>query len=183
MNWKIRTDGFLDRAKDWFKDGIMNEKLCEGNPIITKQSGMLSEPKGGCNVDQRSFKAYLARFMGLTVKMAPYTADTILPLLETSAVAAAKSCSNGPDSKKCGMKWTTGGVWDELFGLGEQMAALETIQVCSIPAHLSLTSTINKKYRLFSSTLLRVPRTIPPEPARAIPPPATRTGPKPLAKS
>ena len=145
MNWKIRTDGFLERAKDWFKDGILTEKLCEGIEVTAKQSGMLQEPTGGCNVDQRSFKAYMSRFLGLTVKMAPHTADIILPLLETSAVAAAKSCSNGLDGKKCGMKWTTGGVWDGLFGLGEQMSALETIQVCRTPAHFSLTNTINKK--------------------------------------
>lgn len=80
-----------------------------------------------CNIDQRSFKAYLARFMALTVKMAPYTANLIMPKLRTSAVAAARQCSNGLDGNTCGMKWYQP-EWDGLFGVGEQISALEVIQ-------------------------------------------------------
>lgn len=80
-----------------------------------------------CNVDQRSFKAYFARFLALTVKMAPWTAGQIMPRLRTSAVAAAAACSYGADANTCGMKWYSPG-WDGLWGVGEQVSALEVVQ-------------------------------------------------------
>lgn len=86
------------------------------------------EPNGKCDVDQRSFKAYLARWMAATTKIAPWTHDLIMPKLKASAQAAAKQCSGGTDGKTCGLKWTTGGVWDGSYGVGEQMSALEVIQ-------------------------------------------------------
>lgn len=80
-----------------------------------------------CNIDQRSFKAYFARFLALTVKMAPWTAAHIMPRLRTSAVAAAAACSYGEDANTCGMKWYAPG-WDGLWGVGEQISALEVVQ-------------------------------------------------------
>lgn len=80
-----------------------------------------------CNIDQRSFKAYFARFLALTVKMAPWTASRIMPKLRTSAVAAAAACSYGEDKNTCGMKWYAP-QWDGLYGVGEQISALEVIQ-------------------------------------------------------
>ena len=85
------------------------------------------EPRGNCNIDQRSFKAYLARWMAATTKVAPWTHDQIIPLLQSSASAAATSCSGGDDGTTCGMRWTTGN-WDGSTGVGEQMCALEVIQ-------------------------------------------------------
>lgn len=86
------------------------------------------EPNGKCDVDQKSFKAYLSRWMSATAKVAPFTADDIKTKLSTSAQAAAKQCSGGSDGVTCGMKWTTNGVWDGSYGVGEQMSALEVIQ-------------------------------------------------------
>jgi mannan endo-1,6-alpha-mannosidase len=94
---------------------IMFEVACENN--------------GKCDVDQRSFKAYLARFMGWTLTVAPFTEPLILPKLKASAVAAAKQCVAGADQVACGMKWTQNGVNDGSLGVGEQMAALEIMQV------------------------------------------------------
>lgn len=65
--------------------------------------------------------------MAATTKVAPWTADQILPLLASSAQAAAQSCSGGNDGKTCGTKWTQTG-WDGTFGVGQQMSALEVIQ-------------------------------------------------------
>lgn len=90
----------------------MSEVACEGN--------------GKCNVDQRSFKAYLARWMALTMKIAPYTREKLLPRLQASAKAAALQC-NGPDNA-CGLRWIKGAAYDGSTGVGEQMAALEVIQ-------------------------------------------------------
>ena len=84
------------------------------------------ETSNTCDVDQQSFKAYLARDMAATVIRAPYTRDTLVPLLQSSAAAAAKSCSGGNDGNTCGLKWTAG-VWDGIYGIGEQMSALEVM--------------------------------------------------------
>ena len=83
--------------------------------------------RDSCNVDQRSFKAYLSRWMAATTKVAPWTADTIMPLLATSATAAAQQCSGGSDGVTCGLRWTRNVTWDGNYGVGEQMAALEVI--------------------------------------------------------
>ena len=89
-------------------------------------SEIACETSNTCDTDQQSFKAYLARDMAATIIRAPYTRGAILPLLQSSAAAAAKSCSGGDDGNTCGLKWTTGG-WDGIYGIGEQMSALEVM--------------------------------------------------------
>jgi mannan endo-1,6-alpha-mannosidase len=112
--WRTRVEGLLERSKVFFTEQrIMFEAVCERN--------------GKCDVDQRSFKAYLARWMAATTKVAPWTYDAVLPYLRSSATAAAQSCSGGNDGVTCGHKWWIDG-WDGMFGVGEQMSALEVIQ-------------------------------------------------------
>lgn len=86
------------------------------------------EKNGKCNIDQRSFKAYLARWMAATTKLAPYTYDKIMPKIQASARAAAAQCNAGQDGNQCGLQWTNNGQNDGSFGVGEQMSALEVIQ-------------------------------------------------------
>ncbi|CAO2655888.1 Nn.00g046910.m01.CDS01 [Neocucurbitaria sp. VM-36] len=120
--WKDRTSGFLKHAELLFfrpfenSTDIMYEWACE-----TGESGR------HCNLDQQSFKAYLARFMAKTAIMAPFTKDTITKYLKASAVGAAKSCSGGADGATCGSKWYTG-KWDGTSGVGQQLSALEVTQ-------------------------------------------------------
>jgi len=113
--WEARTQGLLDGAQKFFTQdsNIMQEVACE--------------PTGRCNVDQRSFKAYLGRWMAATTKVAPWTHDQVMPLLQASAEAAATACSGGDTGTACGMRWTTG-EFDGDLGVGEQMSALEVIQ-------------------------------------------------------
>lgn len=116
--WKERTLGLLNASDVFFSPfsnvtGIMFEAACE--------------PYNKCNNDQYSFKAYLARWLAKTMILAPFTAKTIRPLLETSARAAAKSCSGGTDGVTCGTKWWVGG-YDGNTGVGQQLSALEVIQ-------------------------------------------------------
>lgn len=87
---------------------------------------------GTCNNDQQSFKAYFGRWLAATMKLAPFTEATILPLLTTTAIAAAKTCTAGTRGNSCGLKWTTG-EHDGITGVGEQMSALEAIQSLLIP--------------------------------------------------
>lgn len=86
------------------------------------------ENNGKCDVDQRSFKAYLARWMGYTAIVAPFTRAKIDPLLKASAEAAAKQCNGGADQVSCGLRWVDNGKNDGSFGVGEQMAAMEVVQ-------------------------------------------------------
>lgn len=94
----------------------MYEAACEEN---------FSGP-GICDTDQLSFKAYLARWMASVTKLAPWTTDQIMPLLKSSAQAAAQQCTGGSDGVTCGSRWWMG--WDGSYGVGQQMSALEVIQ-------------------------------------------------------
>lgn len=113
--WRERVDGLLNGSLLFFtgatKD-IMTEVACE--------------PVDLCDLDQQSFKAYLARWMAATTKWAPWTYGRVKPLLEASAVAATSTCTGGDNDRMCGLKWNTR-KWDGTTGVGQQMAAMEVI--------------------------------------------------------
>jgi mannan endo-1,6-alpha-mannosidase len=117
--WKDRLQGIVNGVDVFFKDGVMSEVACENN--------------GMCDIDQRSYKAYLARWLGYTAIIAPWTRDQIDPLLRASAKAAAAQCNAGEDQVSCGLRWTYNGINDGSFGVGEQMAALEIVQALLYP--------------------------------------------------
>jgi mannan endo-1,6-alpha-mannosidase len=85
------------------------------------------ERVGTCNVDQRSFKAYLARWMAHTAVKAPFTYPVLKPILEASAMAAISTCTGGNDGNQCGLRWWAGSHDGEI-GVGEQMSVLEVVQ-------------------------------------------------------
>lgn len=122
--WKKSTAGLLNHASVFFKPfnnatDIMYERACEtGGYQVTGRH---------CNLDQQSFKAYLARFMAKTAILAPFTKDKVTTMLTTSAVGAAKACSGGDGGVMCGSKWFTGS-WDGTTGVGQQLSALEVTQ-------------------------------------------------------
>jgi mannan endo-1,6-alpha-mannosidase len=91
----------------------------------------ICEEYNACNVDQKSFKAYLSRWMAASTQMAPFIYDQVLSLLQVSAKAAAAQCNgNGPVApagQTCGLKWYLNGTWDGTDGVGQQMAAMEVI--------------------------------------------------------
>lgn len=69
----------------------------------------------------------MARWMALTTQLAPFTHDEIMPMLRASAVAAAKTCTGGPNGRSCGLKWTLE-HWDGSNGVGEQLSVMEVLQ-------------------------------------------------------
>lgn len=85
------------------------------------------ETNDKCDVDETSFKAYLARWMAATAKMAPFTYDTIMAKLRPTAIAAAAQCTGSTPKTLCGMSWLTG-TNDGYSGIGEMMSALEAVQ-------------------------------------------------------
>jgi mannan endo-1,6-alpha-mannosidase len=115
--WVQRTAGFLDATATFFgpfpnSTNIMFEAECE-----------LSST---CDVDQLSFKAYLARWLAGTSMLAPFTAGRVGTLLRTSAAGAAAACTGGPYGNTCGAKWYINGS-DGTGGLGQQLSAVEVI--------------------------------------------------------
>jgi mannan endo-1,6-alpha-mannosidase len=114
--WKDRVNGFLDHAGNKFFS----------HPQAKDVMVDVCEPSGKCNLDQRSFKAYLARFMVKTATAMPSTKETIAKYLKSSAKAAAKACPVG-DGLNCGAVWYTG-TTDGVTGLGQQLSALEVTQ-------------------------------------------------------
>lgn len=111
--WHNRTKQFLKSSYVFFNHSILYEAACQ--------------PSKTCNTDQRSFKAYFARFLGLTAQLVPDTRTQIMNYITSSAEGAAQSCSGGFDGHTCGLNWFAHG-WDGYYGLGEQMSALEIMQ-------------------------------------------------------
>lgn len=85
---------------------IMVEYLCEEQLI--------------CNQDQKSFKAYLARWLAVTALLVPSTRDRIMPKLQASAVGAARQCTSGASGNMCSAQWWTDVPTGET-GVGEQV--------------------------------------------------------------
>jgi mannan endo-1,6-alpha-mannosidase len=105
--WKARLEKLVDHGlSHFFPDGIAVEPACETGDT--------------CTTDMQSFKGYIHRWYATTTKVAPFIADTILPVLQTSAQAAIKSCTGGDNGRQCGFVWTTG-TFDGKLGVGEQM--------------------------------------------------------------
>jgi mannan endo-1,6-alpha-mannosidase len=116
--WKQRLEGFLSNTQRVFfpeKNGgkIMVEYACE--------------TQGNCNKDQRSFKAYLSRWLAITTQLAPFTAGQITPWIQTSALAASKACTKTPQGLACGRVWYEDRD-DGQRDVGNQMTALSIVQ-------------------------------------------------------
>lgn len=121
--WEARVKGLVDRAEAVFfsppagnATGVMYEPVCE----VAKT----------CNIDQTSFKSSLARWMGKTSVLVPSVSSQIVGLLETSAKAAAASCTNDGTSTNviCGMQWWTADGYDGYTDFGTTLSALEVVQ-------------------------------------------------------
>ncbi|KAL1888254.1 hypothetical protein Cpir12675_006236 [Ceratocystis pirilliformis] len=117
--WADRAQGILTATSKRFfypeanAANVMYESACE--------------TVGTCNEDMKSFKAYLSRFMWKSTEMLPDIKPQVNKLLETSALAAVKTCTAGESGSECGMRWYTGSH-DGISGLGQQMSALEIVQ-------------------------------------------------------
>lgn len=118
--WKTRVDNLTYALNEvFFQNSIMYEPPCESS---------------SCNTDQQCFKGHLARWMAYTAKLAPHLYDTIMPLLTTSAKAAALQCDGSPASgfkghagTACGFSWLNESSYDGSTGVGEQMNAMSII--------------------------------------------------------
>ena len=112
--WKARVDELLASTYTLYfpsthGGNVMVEYLCEEKLL--------------CNQDQKSFKAYLARWLAVTSLLYPETAAQIMPKLQASAAGAAGQCDGGSGSTQCGMQWYTT-TYDGQTGVGEQVSCI-----------------------------------------------------------
>ncbi|KAF2680509.1 glycoside hydrolase family 76 protein [Lentithecium fluviatile CBS 122367] len=118
QHWRDRLQGFINHTDTFFqpKYGQVMMELCE------------IEQK--CDVDQVSFKGYLARWYAVAVQLAPFTAPQLVPHLRKSGVAAAQACvgtcKTSSQPYACGNRWYWDG-YDGNGGAGQQLAALSVI--------------------------------------------------------
>ena len=98
----------LQKAFDNFlTDDILEEKVCE--------------PSEGCNDNEILFKGLISSWLSFTAILVPSTYETILPVLQASAKAAAKSCT-GHNNNTCGVRWYQSS-YDGWIGMEEQISA------------------------------------------------------------
>lgn len=109
--WLSRVNSILNSAYTLFFPAKY------GGNIMTE---IQCEEQLNCNQDQKSFKAYLTRWMAVTALLVPSTRAGINAKLAASAAAAATQCSGGPTGRQCGMRWYTP-TWDGTTGVGQQV--------------------------------------------------------------
>lgn len=123
--WLERLQGLITHAKSkFYRDEVAFEQFCEEAKL--------------CDLDQRSFKGYLTRWLAWASVLVPEVADEITPLIQKSGAAAAAACSGvdpvmpgeppfaGRPGTACGFSWLTGD-FDDISGVGEQMNALDAV--------------------------------------------------------
>ncbi|KAF8247359.1 mannan endo-1,6-alpha-mannosidase [Wilcoxina mikolae CBS 423.85] len=130
--WQKETTALLQATDEPFFN------RADGHPNVMRESACEARaPKFDttptCNIDQRSFKAYLSRFMAYTYQLCPFTRDYIMARLRPSAVAAAQCCNGQPDGDTCGLSWIMGKYDGSTYGIarggvGEHMATMELFQ-------------------------------------------------------
>jgi mannan endo-1,6-alpha-mannosidase len=92
-----------------------------------------------CTTDMLSFKGYLHRWLSTMTQIAPFTASTILPVLQDSAKAAVAQCTGGANGRTCGFKWSSG-TYDGTAGAGQEMnvvGAVSSLLIGQTPAPLT----------------------------------------------
>ncbi|KAJ5691762.1 Mannan endo-1-6-alpha-mannosidase DCW1 [Penicillium macrosclerotiorum] len=109
--WLTAVNGLMNKTFDKFfptsNGGIFEEVVCE--------------PSESCNDNEILFKGLVSSWLSFTALIVPSTYSTILPYLQTSATAAAKSCT-GHNNNTCGVRWYKS-TYDGWMGMEEQISA------------------------------------------------------------
>lgn len=116
--WAERLNGYLNHTQVVFFPAEYG-----GDTMVE----YACEPADTCNTDQRSFKAYLSRWLAVTTQLAPFTTAQIMPWIQGSAEDAARICTGDPNNPTCGRRWyvtTNDGTKD----VGNQMTAMSIVQ-------------------------------------------------------
>jgi mannan endo-1,6-alpha-mannosidase len=76
-----------------------------------------------CGTSMKILKGSFIQGLADITVVAPYTSSKILPLLQGSATAAAKTCTGGTSKSLCGARWYEQ-VFEDDGGIENQVAAL-----------------------------------------------------------
>ncbi|KAI9708811.1 MAG: hydrolase 76 protein [Bogoriella megaspora] len=134
----------LTNGNSTWKDRVQN--LLKGTSVFTITNSstiyeVACESVGTCDADQIAFKGLFARDLAQTAKWAPFTENTITPILKASANGAAAACSGG-SSNDCGLDWTKG-KYDGKTGLSQELAALHVFQANLVKGSGDIDSSTN----------------------------------------
>ncbi|KJK76144.1 Mannan endo-1,6-alpha-mannosidase [Metarhizium anisopliae BRIP 53293] len=111
--WADRVTKLVNYGlKTFFPGGIAVEITCED--------------EGTCTTDMITYKGFMHRWYSYITQLAPFTANTINPVLKTSAAAAVKQCAGGAYRRQCGFKWASG-KYDGTTGAGQEMSVLAAV--------------------------------------------------------
>ncbi|KAK1488757.1 glycoside hydrolase family 76 [Colletotrichum abscissum] len=117
----IQGAAFMYNNADFFPDGVIFESACE-------------PAEGRCPTDALFYKGFVHRWLSSATQLAPFLADTWLPVLKTSAEAAIKQCEPGNSeiNNRCGFYWTSGRFVDPMTadhttGIGEGLSVLAAV--------------------------------------------------------
>ena len=135
--WKQRAIG-LTAASSLFHTPYANV-----SKVIYEQE---CETKARCNIDQYSFKAYLVRWLSEAAVLVPETRTTVQPVLEASAIGAARACTGGGtvdfSLNICGARWYWSS-FDNTAGLGQPLSAMEVFYSLLVLIHLERVPMLN----------------------------------------
>ncbi|CEL03842.1 Putative Endo mannanase, GH76 family [Aspergillus calidoustus] len=115
--WKTAVDGLLGKLLDTFFPDQYG-----GGKVFAE---FLCEAKELCNYNEILFKGIVSSWLTFVSLIVPETYDQIYPKLQTSAQAAALSCS-GMDNNTCGVRWYES-KWDGWVGMEEQIIATDIL--------------------------------------------------------
>lgn len=114
-------------------NGLLNMTL---QTFFQKESGYVMEditcePREICNNNEVLFKGLLSTWLSYVALVVPNTYELIMPKLQTSAVAAAKSCT-GNNNNTCGVQWYKS-QWDGWTGMEEQISVSQVFSANLLP--------------------------------------------------
>ncbi|PKY04908.1 endo mannanase, GH76 family [Aspergillus campestris IBT 28561] len=115
--WLKRVNGLLDYGLKQFYplkyDGF--------NPNGQTMVEVYCEKVGTCDNNMKTYKSLYTTWLAFVTQIVPSTAERIIPKLESTAQAAARSCT-GPNNA-CGQRWYKD-KYDGSTGMEQQMSAL-----------------------------------------------------------
>lgn len=113
QKWETGLQGLLNKSTSLFfpkqyGGNILTEFACEQQEL--------------CNTYQMAMKGSFAEILSSVAILAPQTTSKILPLLQGSAIAAAKSCTGGANGTECGNQWYRS-KYDGSTGMAQDLSA------------------------------------------------------------
>ena len=111
--WKDRAQQLANATvRVFFSEGAAHEVACE-------------DPHT-CTVDMFSFKGYVHRWLSTSTQVAPFLAETLLPILRNSTESAVAQCTGGATQRACGFDWRSR-IFDGRVGAGQTMNVLGAV--------------------------------------------------------